>query len=284
MAITNFLAEKWSALVELVAQEASIAGRVTGSQYQVDATGTKAINTSRITAGTIGDYDGTDITIEDLSDEGGTIDLDQKPYFAFYVDDVNVAQSQATIKDPAIVTYTQQLALKADAAVFAQYDDAGIPAGNKLGAVASSISITSANVDTYIYEMKDILAAQNAGKNRWLIVPPWFMSKLSLAGLGVQLGETLKDGIWREGEVVRFAGFNIVESNSLAAVGTGSDEYQILAYTDRALPLVAQVQKVTSGDSEKRFAEYVKGLYVFGTDVMFPKEVVVLSATKGAES
>jgi hypothetical protein len=284
MAITKFLSEKWSALVELVAQETSIALRVTGGQYQVDAAGTTAIHTSRIVDGTIGDYDGTDITIEDLTDEGGTIAIDQKKYFAFYVDDVDVAQSQASIKDPAILTYTQKLALQADTKVFSQYNDAGIPAGNKIGAVASSIAITIANVDTYIYQMKNILAAQNAGKNRWLVVPTWFMSKLAQAGLDTQLGETNKDGIWKEGEVIRFAGFNIVESQSLAAVGAGSDEFQIMAYTDRALPLVAQVQKVTAGDSEKRFAEYVKGLYVFGTDVMFPKEVVVLSATEGAES
>lgn len=283
MAISNFISEKWSALVELAAQEQSIARTVTGGQYQADASGTSAIKTARV-----GDIDiltytnDTDLSaLQSLGDEGYTISLDEKKAFNFSVDDVDLAQSQGNFSPAAMTQAGRKLALTADAYTFGLYGDAGIPAGNKIGAVAASIAITEANVDTYIYNMKEIMDEQNCGPNRWLVVPSWFNTKLALAGLGIQLGDNKKDNLFEVGEVIKYAGFNIIQSNSLSAVGAGSDEYQIMAFTDRAIPMVAQVQKVESLRNPNRFGEIVRGLYVFGAAVVFPKEVVVLSATKG---
>lgn len=283
MSISAFIAEKWSAVVELIAQESSIARRVTGDQYQADAEGAKIIHTGTVNAVTIGDYTGADISIQSLSDTGVDLTIDQKKYFAFAVDDVDKAQSKANFKDVAIVQAASALGLEADKFIFGKYNDVGIPAGNKLGTTAAPLSLTSANIDLTVFDTKEILDTQNAGKDRWLIVPPWFMNKLNDAGLGVQLSENLKDEMFKEAEILRFAGFNIMMSNSLTVDDT-EDAHQILAYTSRALVLVDQVQKVKAFEQEKRFDEGVKGLYVFGGGVKFPKEVVVISAVKGTES
>lgn len=282
MAISNFLSTKWSSLVELAAQETSIALRIAGDQYQADATGTTAIKAARVGDIDIIDYtNDTDLSaLQKLSDVGVTLNLNQKKAFNFSVDDVDAAQSAADFSPAAMTQAAAKLALEADKYMLGLY--ASADAANKIGAVGSSIAITEANVDTYIYGLKEKLDDQNAGPNRWLVVPSWFMTKLSLAGLGIQLGESMKDMLFTEGEVVRYAGFNIVQSNNVVKAGAGSDEYQIMAFTDRAIPLAASVQKVEALRNPSRFGDIVRGLYVFGATVAFPKEVAVLSATKGA--
>jgi len=169
--------------------------------------------------------------------------------------------------------------LEADKYAFGLF--AGATAGNKVGTLAVPISITSSNVDEYVYGMKELLDAKNAGPNRWLVVPSWFMTKMNLAGLGTQLSERVKDEIFLNGSIIRYAGFNIVQSNSLTIDAT-ADGYQIMAFTDRAIPLVGQVQKVEALRNPNRFGDIVRGLYVFGASVAFPDEVSVLSAVKGA--
>ena len=286
MAISNFLSTKWSSLVELAAQETSIAARITGGQYQADATGTTAVKAAVVGDINIIDYtNDTDLSaLQKLSDEAITITMNQKKAFNFTVDDVDNAQSAADFSPAAMTQAAKGLALAADAYVLGLYGDAAIPAGNKLGSVGSSVAITSANVDEYIYSMKEILDENNAGPNRWLVVPSWFMSKLALAGLGKDLAEMTMDGIWKTGEIVSYAGFNIVQSNQISAVGTGSDEYQIMAFTDRAIPMCTNVNKIEALRNPSRFGDIVRGLFVFGADVAFGKEVAVLSATKGSEA
>ena len=281
MSISNFISTKYSALVELAAQETSIADRVTGGQYQVDAQGTSAIKTARVGDVNIINYtNDTDLSaLQSLTDEAVTINLNQKKAFNFSVDDVDQAQSAGDFSPAAMTQAARGLALEADKYAFGLFGDTAIPAANKIGTLAVPISVTEANVDTNIYSMKEALDAQNAGPNRWLIVPSWFMTKLALSGLATQLGEVVKNELFTEGEVIRYAGFNIVQSNSLTVDDT-ADGYQIMAFTDRALPLVANVQKVETLRNPNRFGEIVRGLYVFGAKIVFPKEVVVLSAVK----
>jgi len=281
MGISNFISTKYSALVELAAQETSIADRVTGGQYQVDAQGTSAIKTARVGDVNIINYtNDTDLSaLQSLTDEAVTINLNQKKAFNFSVDDVDQAQSAGDFSPAAMTQAARGLALEADKYAFGLFGDTAIPAANKIGTLAVPISVTEANVDTNIYSMKEALDAQNAGPNRWLIVPSWFMTKLALSGLATQLGEVVKNELFTEGEVIRYAGFNIVQSNSLTVDDT-ADGYQIMAFTDRALPLVANVQKVETLRNPNRFGEIVRGLYVFGAKIVFPKEVAVLSAVK----
>ena len=280
--MADFKAEKWSSLVELAAQETSIAARITGNQYQADATGTSAINTSRVGDISIADYTAnTDLsTAQVLAEVANVISLNQKKAFNFAVDDVISSQAAADFEPAAMTQAAKGLALEADKYVLGLYSNASIPAANKIGSVGSSVAITDINIDAKIYEMKEILDVNDAGPERYLVVPSWFMNTLALNGLGTQLGEMKKDGIWEEGEVVRYAGFNIVQSNQVKAVGTGSDEYQIMAFTGRAIPMAATISKIETLRNPKQFGDIIRGLYVFGANVVFPKEVAVLSATK----
>jgi len=279
--ITNFISNKWSSAVELAAMESSIARMVTGDRYQVDATGTSVIKTARVSDIDIIDYtNDTDLSaLQSLSDIGVTINLNLKKAFNLSIDDVDAVQSAGNFRDAAIIQAGMTLGLEADKYAFGLY--AGADSGNKVGTLGTPISITSSNVDEHVYTLKEILDAQNAGPTRWLVVPSWFMTKLNLAGLGVQLSDRIKDSIYLDGNIIRFAGFNIVQSNSLTVDST-ADATQIMAFTDRALPMVFQVNKVEALRNTKRFSDIVRGLFVAGATVAFPKELATLSAIKGA--
>lgn len=284
MAISNTLTTAWSALVEKIAQETSVAEKICGKQYQVDADGATAINISRITDGTIGNYTpGDDIVVSELSDERKTISLNQKKYFAFNLDKVSMAQSKPDYQDAAVVQHAKKLALTADAYCFslANAGTSGI-ASNLGSSLASPIALTAANIDTYIIKAVQALKENNADGEIYGVVPWFVKSKLSL--LGIASGsDSIKDGIWAGSDMVRFGGVNLIFSNSITVDSTASG-YQALFMTQRALPLVSQVNEVAMVERELQFSTLVKGLYVFGASLIFPKEIVALSCTEGSEA
>jgi hypothetical protein len=270
--ISNFKANKWTALVELVAQETSIMSAVTAGQYQPDAAGAVAIKVNSVSAVTIGNYTGADITIEDLSDAQKTITMNQKKYFGFYVDSVDVAQSAANFRDPAITQASRQLALEADKYAFGLYAQAGNIVESSTPGTA--IAINSANVEEQILKVKETLDAENAGPDRVLVIPSTLNTKLTLAGIGKYI---VPSDIYTEGYVGRYAGFDIYISNQLTSG-------HALAFTKRAIGFCSNVNNIQAGASEKRFGDYVKGLFVFGATYVWPDEVVDLHYSIAAEA
>ncbi len=220
MAITGFQASKWTAKVELLAQENSIVSTITSQNYQMDANGAKSVVMNLVDDITIGTYTpGSDITVTPLDDTQKTLTMDQNNYFAFPIDIVNKVQSTADYMSAAMTQAGKKIALTADAYVLGanSYGDVGIPAGNKIGAVASPIAINSVNVLAQLYAIAEIMDGQNIPRdgNRWVVVPPWFMTKLAIAGIATQTDnmQTFAFGIVRQ-----VAGLNIVMSNNLTAL------------------------------------------------------------------
>ena len=70
----------------------------------------------------------------------------------------------------------------------------------------------------------------------------------------------------------------IVESTEIVKDAT-ADGYQILAFSARAIPMAATLQKMESMKNPNDFGDLTRGLYVFGSTVLYPEEVSVLSAT-----
>jgi len=286
MAIGDFQASKWTAKVELLAQEKSIVSTITNQNYQIDANGAKSVVMNLVDDITIGTYTpGSDITVTPLDDTQKILTMDQAKYFAFPVDIVDKTQSTADFMNAAMTQAGQKIALTADNYVFGSntYGDADIPSGNKIGSVGSPETINSSNVLSKLYAIAEIMDGQNIPRddNRWVAIPPWFNTKLAIAGVAKQTDnmKTFSFGVVRQ-----VAGLNIVMSNQLTALGTGTDEYQILAFSGRAIPFATSVQKLQIMDMENQFAQLVKGLFVFGSKVLFPKEVCLLVGQEAAEA
>lgn len=279
MAINDFQTEKWSAIVELAAQEQSIISQVASGLYEADATGAKVINSTSIGTPTIGTYVAADgISYGDLSDSNTPINLDQYKYFSFKVEDIDQAQSQADITNPAIAEAGRALALEADKYIFGLHGDFGGQIDDG-GGTPAALSVTSADVEEVILNAKEEMDGSNAGPDRVLVVSPWFHNKMVLAGL-----TSLSDNVdlYRSGRVGQFGGFEVYMSNQLDS--PAADEHHVLAFTRRAIPFAALVQKVETLRLESQFADAVRGLYVFGGAVKWEDEAVDIWVSKGSET
>ena len=94
MAVTNFIQTIWSKKIQ---DDLELKCKLVDNclrDYEGDCKYAQSVKILGVGEPTIGDYDNTkDINIEDLSDKGQILTIDQAKYFAFYVDDVDKAQS-----------------------------------------------------------------------------------------------------------------------------------------------------------------------------------------------
>lgn len=282
MSITNSQTTRWSAAAKVIAQDASIVSTITSGAYQTEATGANKITVVGVATPTISDYvpGSTTLTYEQLTDNKVDIDIDNYKEFSFTVDEVDVAQSTPDYVPAALLQASKALALKADTHVFGLYTQAD--AANIVAAVDSPISILESNVQRTTSLMARTLVEQGVVRgDMWLVVTPWYMDKLSQA-----VGQRLTDNaeVMSFGMVYNYAGLKIIESNALVQnAGTGADETIIMAFSSRAIPFVSQINKVESLMNPNAFGELVRGLYVFGADCVYPKELAYASVVEGSE-
>ena len=100
MAVTNFIQSIWSKKIQ---DDLELKCKLVDNclrDYEGDCKYAQSVKILGVGEPTIGKYDSTkDISIEEMSDRGQILTIDQANYFAFYVDDVNQAQSVPGLKE-----------------------------------------------------------------------------------------------------------------------------------------------------------------------------------------
>ena len=100
MAVTNFIQTIWSKKIQ---DDLELKCKLVDNclrDYEGDVKQAASVKILGVGEPTIGAYDGTkDIDIEEMSDRCQILTIDQANYFAFYVDDVNQAQSVPGLKE-----------------------------------------------------------------------------------------------------------------------------------------------------------------------------------------
>jgi hypothetical protein len=275
MSVTGFIPELWSRRINQKLRESLVFGSVVNTDYEGEiGSGGDTVKINSIGDVTIGTYtpNSTSITPEQLNDYQTTLAIDQKKYFAFKVDDVDKAQINANVMDEAMQSAAWGLKNAADEYIAALYTDAG----NTI----TSTAIDSTNVLASVLTLGQYLSQENVPEDgRWLVIPPWFKTKLLLAKALVTDNGAAADA-FTNGKVGRVGGFDLYESNNVSNNGT---TYYIMAGTKKAISFAAQVNKVEAYRPEASFSDAVKGLYVYGAKVVYPDALAVLTATVGSE-
>ena len=115
MAVTNFIQQIWSKKIQ---DDLELKCKLVDNclrDYEGDCKYAQSVKILGVGEPTIGAYDGSqDITIEEMSDRGQILTIDQANYFAFYVDDVNQAQSVPGLKERYQEKAVHGLAVKRD--------------------------------------------------------------------------------------------------------------------------------------------------------------------------
>lgn len=284
MAITTFIPELWSARLLYALEKSHVATALVNRNYEgqiANVGDTVHINT--IGAITVNDYTrNTDMDApETLATTDQALVIDQAKSFNFQVDDVDNVQAAGDLIDTAMGRAAYALADVSDAYLLSTIAS-GTDAGNTIGAVSSPIALTASNVYENIVKLRTKLDKANVPVNgRTIVIPPDVYALLlndttHFAIVQPATGENMIVN----GLVGRIAGFDVYMSNNVKT-GTGTDNgktpyFEVTAQIADACTFAEQIIKTEAYRMEKRFADGVKGLHVYGAKVLNGKEIAKL--------
>jgi len=281
MAISNFQPTLWSATLldtlknTLVFAAPGVANRDYEGEIREAGTSVKITDIANPTIGTF--TKDTDLTIQVLTDATRSLTIDQQKYFAFEVDDLDAAQSKngGAILDQAAVQAAYGLKNVADGVVATELKTNAL-AGNKLGAKAVSTADLAFQL---IVDIRTKMVKNNVPDdgNRWLIVHPEMYAKLLTDNRFISAAQAGTSAGLRNGYVGNVLGFKVYESNNCAAgASTGT---MVTGGHPIGISYADQIVQVEAARMEKRFADLLKGLHVYGTKVIRPEVIVTADVT-----
>ena len=263
MAVTNFIQTIWSKKIQdSLELECKLVDNCL-RDYEGDCKYAQSVKILGVGEPTIGAYDGTqDITIEDMKDAGQVLTIDQANYFAFYVDDVDKAQSVQGLPEEYQRKAVHGLAVARDSYVAELIKGAtnATPATN----------LTQEAVKQAIDDAIVALRERNFAEDGVIEITPavYNVFKNCLITLSTNNPEYIKKGI-----VGMYDGFEVVMSNNMAKDSTH-------AYCDvrgkKAIAFAGQINEVEALRAEKRFKDIIRGLDAFGAKVIDEARIQVV--------
>lgn len=276
MAVTNFIQSIWSKKIQ---DDLELKCKLVDNclrEYEGDCKYAQSVKILGVGEPTIGTYNSsTDITIEEMSDRGQLLTIDQANYFAFYVDDVNQAQSVPGLKEKYQEKAVHGLAVKRDT-----YVASLIKAVTTAANVTTAAGRTEANVKTAIDSAIVALRERNFDEDGVIEITPdvYNIFKNQLITLSTNNPEYIKKGI-----VGVYDGFEVIMSNNMAKDTTGNTKY---AYCDirgkKAIAFAGQINEVEALRAEKRFKDIIRGLDTFGAKVIDEARIQVVKVPLAA--
>lgn len=271
MAINAFKPEVWSAEL-LVALEKSLvygAADVANRNYEGDISQFgDTVHINSLAEPTIGTYTAhTDIVIEDVDDTEQLLLIDQSRYFAFEVDDIEKRQARSDVMGEQARKSAYKLRDVADQHLAGRLAT-GVDAGNIL---AESTLTTPAQAYEKLVDLSVVLDEDNVpSEGRWVVVTPKFHGLLLKDQRFVSAGDAMGASVRANGMVGEAAGFSIRKSNNVPdGPGAGAGKLIIAGYNG-AFTYAEQIASVEAFRMEKRFADAVKGLHLYGSKVIRP--------------
>lgn len=284
MAVTTFIPELWNARLLYALDNAHVATNLVNRDYEGEiANQGDTVHINSIGAVNVKDYTkNTNIADpEVLTTSDQTLVIDQAKYFNFQVDDVDRVQAAGNLIDTAMGRAAYSLADISDAFLLKTIAN-GVASGNKIGAKTDLIALTAANVYENIVKLRTKLDKANVPtQGRSLVVPPEVYALLLNDTTHFSLAmDATKNDVVINGLVGRIAGFDVYMSNNCVAGadgGSGSDAYFVItAQVPTATTYAEQIIKTEAYRMEKRFADAVKGLHVYGAKVTDGNQIAAM--------
>ncbi len=282
MALESFIPEIWSARLMANLQKFLVYGQdgVVNRDYEGEIRQMgDTVRINSIGPITVGTYTkNTDIEPpETLTDAQTVLTIDQSKYFNFQVDDVDRAQQNPKVMDAAMTEAAYGLRDVADQYIASFYT--GVAAGNTIGDDTTPIVPTKTDAYEHLVDLGVILTdAKVPLDGRWVIVPPWFYGLLLKDDRFIDASKAGTTEGLRNGQVGRAAGFDVLQSHNVP--NTAGTKYKIIAGHPMAISYAEQINKVEAYRPEKRFADAVKGLHLYGAKLVRPEAIAVLTANK----
>lgn len=209
----------------------------------------------------------TDMTPENLAEgDAITLTIDRAKAFCFQIDDVDRVQAKPDLMKGAMREAACALADEADKYIYSLYEKAAEEN------VITKSGVTADSIVDVLIETRQRLMQNNVNSNTPVVleVSPAIAALILKAKIltGTDNTEALTNGY-----LGSFVGFDVYVSNNIASA---DGVWHCMARTKRAIAFAEQLKSVEAFRPEKRFADAVKGLHLYGGAVVYPDELVVL--------
>ncbi|MEH6945203.1 P22 phage major capsid protein family protein [Bacillus sp. JJ722] len=283
MALNNFIPSIWSARLltnlqrTLVFGQTGVINRVYEGEIKSYGDTVKINNIGKVT---VGDYtkNADMASPETLTDETRSLVIDQSKYFNFQVDDVDKIQQNPKLMDTAMQEAAYALKNTADQYIASHY----VHAAHTIGSDATPVAPTKGDAYEYLVDLSVKLDEADVPElGRWVVLPPWYEGLMLKDDRFVKAGNLPSDQRLLNGVIGQAAGFNVLKSNNAPKVGEDATaNFKIIAGHSIAWSFADQATQVEAYRPEKRFADAVKGLHLYGAKVTRPEALAVLSAKR----
>ena len=269
MAVTNFIQTIWSKKIQ---DDLELKCKLVDNclrEYEGDCQYAQSVKILGVGEPTIGAYDGSqDITIEDMTDKGQILTIDQANYFAFYVDDVDKAQSVPGLPEKYQEKAVHGLAVARDTYVANLIKGAT----NATTATALDREAVKEAIDNAIVALRE----RNFDEEGVIEITPavYNVFKNELITLSTDNPEYIKKGI-----VGVYDDFKVIMSNNMAKDGTNA---YCCVRGKKAIAFAGQINKVEALRAEKRFKDIIRGLDTFGAKVIDEARIQVVKVPVSA--
>lgn len=283
MAITNFVADIWSARILANLSRKSVGAGICNRDYEGDASNGDSVKITSIVDPTIFDYTGADMTAEDIDDATRSLLLDQKKAFNFFLDDVDAVQAVngGAALQKAIDRASYGLANVLDAYVLTTMAAGAIASAPDHQVAEATLSTVTDFYDAIVSWGVLLDESDVPEEERFVVVTPAFYGKLLKDTRFIGSGDAAGAAARANGKVGLAAGFEVFKSNNLPAGAGAGAGTAMIAGSRYATTLAEQIRKTEAYRAEKKFADGVKGLHVYGAKVTRPTALVVADIIVG---
>lgn len=204
------------------------------------------------------------------------LEINQKKFFAFKIDDIAKVQANTDIMEAHLNNAKKAIEEVQDSYLLAMHTN--VTTENTIGTEESPIALSK----TTIYEnfVNLSLALKNSdavyqGVKPWVVINPTVESYLLQSPEFIS-AFNVADETLREGAIGRIAGMDVLVSTNLTNV---NGKYYVLAGTNDAITFASQLAKIESIRDKDSFSDLVRGLYLYGAKTVQPKALAKMVIT-----
>jgi hypothetical protein len=265
----------------------TVFGEIANTDYEGEIAGMGAqVKIRTVPDITVSDYViGAGLSPEYPGSNSVTLVIDQAKSFNVGLSLVHARQSDVDLADVFANEGSIKLRIAADAEVLetipadTSADNRGVAAGVdsdaiNLGDSTTPLQITKTNVVDWIVDMGTVLDEQNVSdEGRWLVLPPWVIAMIKKSDLKIASLAGDATSILRNGKVGEIDRFMIYQSRNLLSQTSPGTAWYVMFGHSAGLTFAAQIVEMQMIDNPNDFGYLIRGLMVFGFEVIEPKYV-----------
>lgn len=257
MAYDNFKPEIWTEVTNRSLNKQLVFGALANRNFEGTISNMgSSVRIPSIGAVSVGDYTGADINFQEDTGSYQTILINKAKYFALKMDDVDKAQSVNGVLEKLVEQAIYEMADVVDIELAKLYSKCK----SKVTGVIGTDKISDKIIDLAVKMDEDNVPTAN----RWLVISPEVYGQLVKEVPTISKGENTL-GVHQSFYLGSWAGFQLYKSNNIQKTGK---KYHCIGGVSQGLTLAMQINKIEAGKFEKSFGEFVKGLQLFGADVI----------------